>query len=110
MAGKWDLPGGGRENDESPEQTVIREVYEEFKIQMEPSQIIYRKGYPSDRFIGSTSIFMVGRLRTEQTKGISFGEEGQRYKFVDIYDFLDMEDAIPHLKERLKDYLAAQEH
>ncbi|PZM81963.1 hypothetical protein DLH72_04645 [Candidatus Gracilibacteria bacterium] len=33
--GKWVLPGGHRENDESPHETIVRELREEFQIKVE---------------------------------------------------------------------------
>ena len=34
----WELPGGGREGDESPFECVAREVYEEAKIGLEEGE------------------------------------------------------------------------
>lgn len=37
--GLWDLPGGGREADESPIECVIREVEEEFGLRLSAENI-----------------------------------------------------------------------
>ncbi|ENT6852651.1 NUDIX domain-containing protein, partial [Vibrio vulnificus] len=37
----WDLPGGGREGNETPEDCALRELKEEFGIELCPSRIHY---------------------------------------------------------------------
>lgn len=37
--GTWCIPGGGGENGETPAQTVIRELFEEIGIHVEPNEI-----------------------------------------------------------------------
>ncbi len=39
--GMWDLPGGGREDDESPVECAIRETREEFDIAVDPAWIVW---------------------------------------------------------------------
>ncbi len=76
----WELPGGGREGNESP---------------FDPSVI----------FEGKQSVFMVGQLRQEQFDNITFGDEGQAYKLMPIEEFLKSKQAVPQLQGRLRDYL-----
>ena len=101
----WELPGGGREGDESPFECVAREVYEELGIHLNEDCLLWGKIYPSVIFEGKQSVFMVGQLRQEQFDNIIFGDEGQAYKLMPVEEFLNSKQAVPQLQERLKDYL-----
>ena len=101
----WELPGGGREGDESPFECVAREVYEELGIHLNEDCLLWGKIYPSVIFEGKQSVFMVGQLRQEQFDNITFGDEGQAYKLMSIEEFLSSSQVVPQLQDRLKDYL-----
>ena len=101
----WELPGGGREGDESPFECVAREVYEELGIHLTEDCLLWTKVYPSMLFEGKESVFLVGKLRQEQFDSIVFGDEGQAYKLMPIEEFLHSKQAVPQLQGRLKDYL-----
>ena len=101
----WELPGGGREGNESPFECAVREVYEELGIHLDEDCLLWSKIYPSVIFEGRQSVFMVGQLRQEQFDNITFGDEGQAYKLMNIEEFLSSSQVIPQLQERLKDYL-----
>ena len=101
----WELPGGGREGDESPFECAAREVYEELGIHLDEDCLLWSKIYPSVIFKDKQSVFMVGQLRQEQFDNITFGDEGQGYKLMSIDEFLSLDKVVPQLQERLKDYL-----
>ena len=101
----WELPGGGREGNESPFECVAREVYEELGIHLDEDCLLWSKIYPSVIFKDKQSVFMVGQLRQEQFDNIIFGDEGQAYKLMPVEEFLNSKQAVPQLQERLKDYL-----
>ena len=101
----WELPGGGREGNESPFECVAREVYEELGIHLDEDCLLWSKIYPSVIFKDKQSVFMVGQLRQEQFDNITFGDEGQGYKLMSIDEFLSLDKVVPQLQERLKDYL-----
>ena len=48
----WELPGGGREGDESPFECAAREVYEELGIHLTEDCLLWSKIYPSVLFEG----------------------------------------------------------
>ncbi|CIO63637.1 MutT/nudix family protein%3B 7%2C8-dihydro-8-oxoguanine-triphosphatase [Streptococcus pneumoniae] len=104
-ANMWELPGGGREGDESPFECAAREVYEELGIHLDEDCLLWSKIYPSVIFKGKKSLFMVGQLRQEQFDNIIFGDEGQGYKLMPIEEFLNSKQAVPQLQGRLRDYL-----
>ena len=101
----WELPGGGREGDESPFECARREVYEELGIHLTEDCLLWAKVYPSMLFADKQSVFLVGKLTQEQFDSIVFGDEGQGYKLMDIEEFLRSDKVVPQLQERLKDYL-----
>ena len=101
----WELPGGGREGDESPFECVAREVYEELGIHLNEDCLLWSKVYPSMLYEGRQSVFMVGQISQEQFDNITFGDEGQAYKLMSIEEFLNSKQAVPQLQGRLRDYL-----
>ena len=101
----WELPGDGREGNESLFECAAREVYEELGIHLNEDCLLWGKIYPSVIFEGKQSVFMVGQLRQEQFDNITFGDEGQAYKLMPIEEFLKSKQAVPQLQGRLRDYL-----
>lgn len=101
----WELPGGGREGDESPFDCAAREVYEELNIQLSKDDIIWSRLYPSMLDENKKSVFLVGKLTQEQFESIIFGDEGQSYKLVSIEEFLTSDRVVPQLQERVRDYV-----
>ena len=101
----WELPGGGREGDESPFECAAREVYEELGIHLDEDCLLWSKIYPSVIFKDKQSVFMVGQLSQEQFDNITFGNEGQAYKLMLIEEFLKSKQAVPQLQGRLRNYL-----
>ena len=101
----WELPGGGREGDESPFECAAREVYEELGIHLTEECLFWSKVYPSMIFEGKESVFLVGKLAQEQFDKIVFGDEGQGYKLMGIEEFLGSDKVVPQLQDRVRDYL-----
>ena len=101
----WELPGGGREGDESPFECVAREVYEELGIHLTEDYLLWSKVYQSMLFADKQSVFLVGQLSQDQFDSITFGDEGQGYKLMPIEEFLKSKQAVPQLQGRLRDYL-----
>ena len=101
----WELPGGGREGDESPFECVAREVYEELSIQLLKDDIVWSWIYPSMLDENKNSVFLVGKLTQEQFDSIVFGDEGQGYRLVRLEEFLASDRVVPQLQERVRDYV-----
>lgn len=101
----WELPGGGREGNESPFDCVAREVYEELSIQLSKEDIVWSWIYPSMLDENKNSVFLVGKLTQEQFDSIVFGDEGQSFKLMSIEEFLTLDRVVPQLQERVRDYL-----
>lgn len=101
----WDLPGGGREDRETPFDCVQREVYEELGIAISKNSISWAKVYPSMVAPSKDSVFMVGAISQDQIDQIVFGDEGQSWKMMPITDFLEDDQVYGSLKERLRDWI-----
>ena len=101
----WDLPGGGREGDESPFDCAQREVYEELGIHLTEECLLWSKVYSSVLFEWKQSVCMVGQLSQDQFDSIVFGDEGQAYQLMKVEEFLTSSQVIPQLQRRLRDYL-----
>ncbi|MGS4845186.1 NUDIX hydrolase [Streptococcus sp. W151] len=101
----WELPGGGREGNETPFECVAREVYEELSIQLSKDDVIWSWIYPSMLDENKKSVFLVGQLTQEQFDSIVFGDEGQGYKLVSLEEFLTSDRVVPQLQERVRDYV-----
>ncbi len=101
----WDLPGGGREGEETPFECLKREVKEELSLELKPEAISWAKIYPSMLHPEELSVFTVASISQEQFDQIVFGDEGQDYKLTPVGDFLTDEQVIPQLRGRVKDYM-----
>lgn len=100
--GHWDLPGGGREGDESPITCVLREVEEEFGLRIAPERVSALTRYTSQRPDGLDSYFCVAEIAVEDIEQIVFGDEGQMWQMMAIQDFIAHELAVPYLQARLR--------
>lgn len=100
----WELPGGGREGDESPFECAAREVFEELGIHLTEYCLLWSKVYPSMLCADKQSVFLVGKLTQEQFDQIVFGDEGQTYKLMNVEEFLSSSQVVPQLQDRVRDY------
>jgi 8-oxo-dGTP diphosphatase len=103
-ANMWDFPGGGRESEETPQECVIREVKEEFEIELSPQSFLWEKEYPAQKDPNQKAYFMVAEISKEQVEKIKLNE-GQEWALFNKEDFFQRDDVIDALKNRFKDYL-----
>ena len=103
--GMIDLPGGGREGDESPAACALRELEEEFGIRLPESSIRFARPFDamdtSGEAPGRIGWFLVAAMPVEAFVTLRFGDEGHSPQLLHFGDFLQEPDVIPALKERL---------
>ena len=99
----WDLPGGGREDGESPGTCLLRELHEEFGLSLPPDRLLWRCAFPAMTDASRCSYFFAGRISADDIAAIRFGDEGQYWQMMDRATFCAHPQGIPTLQD-----LAAQ--
>ncbi len=108
-SGMWELPGGGRESNETPWECIHREIYEELRIDLKPGNILAQREYPSVVVEGGIGYFFAVTVTESDIENIELGNEGQGWKCMSITEFFNHKNVIPEHKERLKDFLGSRE-
>lgn len=103
--GHWDLPGGGREGEESSVECVLRETKEEIGVDLKEADLTWRSAWNS---AGKTAWFFVAELPDFDVRCVHFGDEGQAWRMAEVTWFLSHNRHIPALAERLKYYLTCR--
>ena len=98
-----DLPGGQREAAESPEACVLRELDEELGLRLAPSVLVWRRLY----HLPVRAWFFAAHLPEAAQRDIRFGGEGQGWSMMRPVDFVASDEAVPHFRARVQDYLSA---
>jgi 8-oxo-dGTP diphosphatase len=97
-----DLPGGGREGDESPTECALRELAEEFGLNLPAERLWWARPFPAMDAPGQTGWFLALHLTGEDIAAIRFGNEGHSPQLLEIAAFLAARDAIAPLQQRLQ--------
>ncbi len=99
----WDLPGGGREGNETPVECVVRETHEEVGLSIKTDQLVYSTSY--ERPHGNVWFF-VAHLPHVFRNSVKFGSEGQGWRLLLPQDYCRDPLAVPHFAYQLHQYLA----
>ncbi|SPF79672.1 hypothetical protein PRI8871_01469 [Pseudoprimorskyibacter insulae] len=97
-----DFPGGGREDGETPATCALREAREEIGLALSEDQIVWSNRLDRD---GQISWFFVVHLPAGAEARIVFGNEGRGWSLMDPAEFIARDDAIPHFRDQLAQYL-----
>tara|TARA_R100000365_G_C2726070_1_gene57358 strand:+ start:257 stop:709 length:453 start_codon:yes stop_codon:yes gene_type:complete len=95
FADHWDLPGGGREGEETPLGCALRECREELGIVVPEDAVIWQGSFDE---AGRIKWFFVARLPAEAEAEIVFGDEGQRWRLMTQDEFLPIPAQCPHFR------------
>lgn len=104
--GMWDLPGGGREGAETPIECGLREVEEEFGLRLNAADVLFVERHQSPQ-TALVHFFCAIRIDEIDLAAINFGNEGQCWELMPISKFVDHENAVPHLQNRLRSIVHA---
>lgn len=102
--GYLDVPGGGKEPDETPFDTFRREVFEEFGLTVHPENVVYSRKYQSHLKDNEFGWYVVANLPAEEKGNIVFGNEGTEWALMGLVDYIERKDAWPVYQQRAKDY------
>lgn len=100
-----DLPGGERENDESPFETFKREVKEEFGLEINEGDIVYAKKYMSVIEDSKESYFIVVKPVNIKESDIIFGDEGLEFFLMEPKEYLNLDDALKRHQAKVTEYI-----
>ena len=98
----WDLPGGGREGVESPEECALRETLEEVGLRLHKRQLTWSSR--AMRLDGPAWFFAAHRPASDVSR-IRFGNEGQEWRLAPISWYLTQEKVVPLQRKLLIHYL-----
>lgn len=101
----WDFPGGGREGNESPLETGLRETKEELALTLTQKDIVWSRAYTSQTAPKTVTWFFVAKIDAALEKQIRLGDEGQCWTMMSVSEYLTHPKRIPHFADRLGDFL-----
>jgi len=100
--GYWGFPKGQPENGETPEQTAVREAYEETGIRVSDSELKNSVEYSYTMTSGQKKTVILFPVIVESKKVTIQSEELQNYKWVELNEAVELID-LDNLKSALKD-------
>ena len=106
FADHWDLPGGGREGDETPQDCALRECREELGLVVPPEAILWGQSFEEGP---QTKWFFVAQLPQGAARDVVFGNEGQRWQLMSEEAFIQHSRAVPAFQDRLKIWINQRE-
>lgn len=107
FAAHWDLPGGQREPGETPEACLLREVAEEFGLNLTERHLQWRGVFPSMLWPDRPALFYGGTITRAEVGRVVFGDEGQCWQMMALQDWLSHPRGVPEMQRRSRIALGA---
>lgn len=100
--GHWDLPGGGREGDETPQDCVLRETHEEVGLVLTERDLVWSHSYLRPR---GRVWFFAAELPADTRDRVRLGSEGQGWRLMSAREYCAHPLAVPHFVPQIRHYL-----
>lgn len=107
FADHWDLPGGGREGDETPVACALRECREELGLVVPEPSVVWGREFSEGTRV---KWFFVARMPEAAVADVMFGNEGQRWEMMEERTFLTHPMAVPAFQDRLGVWVAQRDN
>ena len=101
---KWAFPGGAREGNETDIECGIREIKEEFGINLNEQDLIWKHNFPSQKDSTQSGVFLVFKPNNFDVNEIQF-KEGQAWEIINEEEFFNKKDLIPIAKYWYRTFL-----
>ncbi len=101
----WDLPGGGREGDETPLVCALRECKEELGLLVPPDAVVWGRAFAEP---AGTKWFFVARMPATAADDVVFGDEGQGWALMNEGTYIAHPMAVPAFRYRIKLWMASR--
>ncbi|OGE73612.1 MAG: hypothetical protein A3I07_03025 [Candidatus Doudnabacteria bacterium RIFCSPLOWO2_02_FULL_42_9] len=85
--GLWSFFGGSSENNETPEQCLVRELKEELSIEIDPGKIEPLRSYFNEKFQRQSYIFVI---ESELKKSEMVLNEGEDFDWIPLTKVLEL--------------------
>lgn len=107
---KWEFPGGKIEENETKEETIIREIKEELDASIKVEKFLTKVEYDYNSFYLKMNVFI-----TSLTSSHLLFKEHESYKWIDVSELNDLDalDLLPAdrlIIPYLKDYLNSKKN
>ena len=103
-----DLPGGGREGEETPFETFKRETNEEFGFVIRKEDVVFSCTILSTVEPGKKSYFIVTKSLLITGDDIVFGDEGVEWMLMTPTEFVHRTDGIERQQKRVAEYVSGK--